>query len=317
MGSESGDVRRRAVLIYNPMSGRRKGPTWVPRLLQCLKAGGFDVRPWPTATAGDATVLARRAVEQGVEVAFALGGDGTLREVAAGLLGSDVALGPLPAGTTNVLALALGIPRRPLVAAELLCRQSVQTMDVGLVGDEPFLMLASCGLDADIMSRQNSDHKRRFGKLAIALLGLRRWWAYDYVTHHLEIDGVEQSSQFFALANIPLYAGNFRLAPDANPSDGLLDLVLFAGRGRWATLGLALDLLLGRHRRRRDIEMRPVAELVLTGPPSVPVQLDGDIVYVEPPVRIGIAEQRLRILAPPLPPRSPSADSTHAQEMPA
>lgn len=289
---------RRAVLIYNPMSGRRQGPAQVPRLLQCLKDGGFEVQPLPTAKQGDATALARRAVADGVEVAFALGGDGTLREVAAGLLGSSVALGPLPAGTTNVLALALGIPRRPLAAAECLCRQSIRTMDVGTVGREPFLMLASCGLDADIMSRQNSDHKRRFGKLAILALGIRRWWSYDYALHHLVIEGVETSSPFFALANIPLYAGNFSLAPGADPDDGKLDLVLFRGRGRWATLGLGLDLIRGRHRRRRDVEMRTLDELVLEGPTSLPVQLDGDIVFVEPPVRIGIAEEKLCLLAP-------------------
>ncbi len=306
---------RRAVLIYNPMSGRHQGPAWVPRLVQCLEAGGFEVQPQPTAMRGDATALARRAVAQGVEVAFALGGDGTLREVAAGLLGSPVALGPLPAGTTNVLARALGIPLRPMVAAEFLCRQSVQTMDVGLVGQEPFLMLASCGLDADIMSRQNSDLKRRFGKLAILALGLRRWWSYDYATHHLQIDGVETTSEFFALANIPLYAGNFRLAPDANPHDGELNLVLFKGHGRWATLSLGWDLLLGRHRRRRDVEMRVVRELVLEGPASIPVQLDGDIVYVEPPVRLGIAKQQLSVLAPAI--SQTGAQSTHAQEVPA
>lgn len=289
---------RRAVLIYNPTSGRQLGAAQVPHIEARLRAGGFDVQPKPTAAAGDATVLARRAVEEGVEVAFALGGDGTLREVAAGLLGSSVALGPLAAGTTNVLALALGIPRQPVEAAEFLCRAPVRQIDVGLVGDQPFLMLASCGLDADIMSRQSSEHKRRFGKLAILWLGLRRWWSYDYNSHHLDLAGREDRSEFFALTNIPLYAGKFRLAPDADPFDGHLDLVLFRGRGRWAMLGLGRDLVLGRHQHRSDVEMGPLQELVLTGPSNVPVQLDGDIIYIEPPVRIGLAPERLRILAP-------------------
>lgn len=289
---------RRAALIFNPTSGRQQGESRVPRIVERLRLGGFDVAAQPTTAAGDGTRLARLAVDEGVEVVFALGGDGTLREVAAGLLGSSVALGVLAAGTTNVLALALGLPRHPVAAADYLCRAPVRSMDVGLVGQEPFLMLASCGLDADIMSRQNSDLKRRFGKLAILWLGLKRWWSYSYPQHHLVLPGREISTEFFALSNIPLYAGTFRLAPLADPFDRHLDLLVFHGRGRGAMFGFGRDLVLGRHHRRRDVEIQSSTKVVLTGPSSVPVQLDGDIVYVEPPVRIGLAPQRLKILAP-------------------
>ena len=291
-------MMRRAVLIYNPASGQRRGPEWVPNIIRRLESGGFEVMPQPTAAAGDATSLARQAAEDGVEVVFALGGDGTLRETAAGLLGTSVALGPLPGGTTNVLTRALDIPQEPLQAASVLCEAPAREIDVGLVGDEPYLMLASCGLDADIMRRQNQVPKRTFGKAAIFFLGLWRWWAYDYPLHRIEVAGQVHDLPFFALCNIPLYAGDFRLAPGAEPSSGHLELVRFESRGRWASFRFGVDLTRGRLQQRPDIHMQSVDELRVLAPSSLTVQLDGDIVEVEAPVRIGLASQRLRVLAP-------------------
>ncbi|MCG8458877.1 MAG: hypothetical protein MI919_21570, partial [Holophagales bacterium] len=137
---------RRVVLIYNPKSGRQVAHRAVPKLIATLSSS-FDIEPLPTASPGDATRLAREhAAAADIEVAFALGGDGTLREVAKGLIGSSVALGPLPAGTANVLAYTLRLPRRSLAAARALTRGEVREMDVGMAGDEPFLMMASAGL---------------------------------------------------------------------------------------------------------------------------------------------------------------------------
>src|SRR5262249_43385485 len=96
---------RRAALIYNPTSGRRKHAQVLDPVLATLRGGGFAVEPAPTSYAGEATVLARGLAADGCEAVFSLGGDGTAREVAAGLLGTPTALGFLPGGTANVLTL--------------------------------------------------------------------------------------------------------------------------------------------------------------------------------------------------------------------
>jgi diacylglycerol kinase (ATP) len=288
---------RSAELIYNPRSGRQLATGELPRVLETLEAGGFHVEPRPTTGPGAATELARGAVARGVEVAFAMGGDGTLREVAAGLLGSPVALGLLPAGTTNVLALALGLPRRALKAAQAAAGLEVREIDAGMVGDEPFLMLASCGVDAAVMAGQDGDLKRRFGKAAIAWLALEQLRSYTFPPFELRFEGRREEVEYFAACNIPFYAGSFRMAPEAVWHDGLLDLLLFRGRGRLASLGFFRDLGLGRHHKRRDVEIRQVAELELLGEEGLPVQIDGDVIWVEPPVRIALAAERLRVLA--------------------
>lgn len=293
---------RRAILIYNPKSGRQVATRVLPAVLETLRVAGFEVEPAATAGPGDATRLAREsAAGSSIETAFAMGGDGTLREVARGLLGSEVALAPLPSGTTNVLALALGLPGRALDAARVMATCRRRRLDVGLAGDEPFLMQASAGLDAAVMARQDSDAKKRFGKAAVAWTGVHQWWRYGYPRIELRFGGRVERVSHFAACNIPFYAGAFRMAPDADPGDGRLDLVLFRGAGRAATLGFARDLGLGRHLGRADVESRPVEELELIGPPGIPVQIDGDILSQPVPVRISLSGDRLWVLTPERP----------------
>ncbi len=292
---------RNAVLIYNPKSGRQVAKRVLPAVLEAVGTAGFRPEPVATTGPGDATRLAREATgDPAIEVVFAMGGDGTLREAARGLLGSEVALGPLPTGTTNVLALALGLPQNALGAARAMARCKRRAFDVGLAGDEPFLMQVSAGLDAAVMARQDSDAKKRFGKAAIAWTGLGQWWSYDYPRFELRASGRIERVSHFAACNIPFYAGAFRMAPGADPGDGRLDLVLFRGTGRAATLGFARDLGLGRHLKRPDVETRRVEELELVGPPGEYLaQIDGDVLSGPMPLKISMSEERLWIMAAP------------------
>lgn len=276
----------------------------LPEVLEHLRAGGFTVEPTPTGAPGDATRLAQEAVDAGVDVVFAMGGDGTLREAAKGLLSSTAnrentpALGILPAGTTNVLSIALGLPQNPLAAAKVLPHCEITEIDVGRIGEEPFLMLVSYGLDAVVMAHQNSDAKKRYGKAAVVWTALREFSSYDYPTVDLEADGSRHAVPFFAACNIPHYGGAFQMAPDANPTDGLLDLVLFHGHTPTATLGFAKDLMLGRHTQRPDVDTATVDRIDLLEPKRITVQIDGDPLTVETPVRVTVGSERLRVLVP-------------------
>ena len=292
-------MNRRASLIFNPKSGKQTAKRLWPRLQSLLAEGGFEVEPLPTAGPGDATRLAREVVKQGgQDVVFALGGDGTLREVAAGLLGSSVALGPIPGGTANVLTIALDIPRKPLAAAKALAGGSIRTMDVGSAAAIPFLMMVSGGLDAWVMSSQSSEMKRRFGALAVAVSGIKHWWRYSYPEIELRIEGKPIRVTFFSVSNIRQYGGSFRLAPGADYADGLLDVVLFRGRGRWAVPSLALDIFLGRHHRRDDLEIRQMRDLVVVGPLPHGLQIDGDVIEVDLPIDLEVSASALNVLTP-------------------
>lgn len=289
---------RPAVLVYNPKSGRQNARRLLPKVLEVLRTGGFDVAPRPTVGPGDATRLARDAREEAAEVVFALGGDGTVREVAAGLLGSDTILGILPAGTANVLARAFSLPSEPRAAARALRAAEPREIDVGLVGETPFLMMASCGLDAMVIRQQSPGLKKVLGPAAVALTTLEHWWTYTYPEIELRFAGREERATLAVVANIPYYGGPFRIAPDADVRDRRLDLVLFRGRGRAAALAFGCDLALGQHMRRSDVETVQVEEVEILGPPGLAAQIDGDALSAGPPLRIALASERLRVLLP-------------------
>jgi len=197
-----------------------------------------------------------------------------------------------------VLARALGLPPEPRAAAAALAGLPTQSLDVGLAGATPFLMMVSAGLDASLLAVLDGEVKRRFGRVGMAAQGIAHWWRYAYPALEVEADGRPLRASFAAVSNIPLYAGPYRLIPSADPGDGRLDLLLFTGTGRGATLGFALDLLRGTHLRRADVAVVQVEEVVLHGPAGTFAQVDGDLCREELPVRIRLAPHGVRVLAP-------------------
>ena len=288
---------RPAALIYNPAAGRRRGHELAAGIVQVLAAGGWQAEGIATAARGHGTALARElAIAGRVEAVFALGGDGTLREVGEGLLGSAMALGPLPGGTTNVLVRALGLPLEPLAAARALAGGRLRPLNVGFCGATPFLMMVSAGLDAAVMSDLPGGLKARWGMAAVLAHGIGAWWRYGFPRVTARWDGGEASGAFACVCNIPLYAGPLAMVPAARFDDDLLDLVLLRTPGRGAALGFAADLLRGRHLARRDVATATVRELDLLGPPELPLQVDGDPCREALPLRVRLGEERLQVL---------------------
>ena len=288
----------RAVLIHNPAAGSSTRASLIDDVSRILRGGGVEIRSAPTETSGHATEIAREVAREGsVDWALAFGGDGTVREVAKGLLGSNVALGPLAGGTTNVIARSLGLSVDPHQAARQLLESAPIDCDVGLCGDEPFLMQATLGLDAAIMAEVPARLKRIAGRAAVALSGLRTWARYPSPRITYAADGETSSAYFVAACNIAHYAGDFLLAPQAGFQTRRLDLVTLETPGRPALLRFVLRLALGRHLEMKGVASRSIDRLELPAPLGAPLQLDGDHLELEPPLRIRLADQRLRLLA--------------------
>ena len=289
---------RRAVLVYNPKSGRQTSRRLLPSVLTELSDGGFEVRPTPTRGPGDATTLAREAANEGIEVVFAMGGDGTLREVAAGLLGSESALGTLPAGTANVLSYAFGLPRNARRAARLLTGCQVQEVDVGLAGETPFLMMTSSGFDASVMARQSSGAKRLLGPAAVVGNAVSHLSSYTYPEVEIRCGGRLYSARFAAISNIAYYGGPFRMAPAADFRDRRLDVTVFQGRGAAATASFIIDVVVGRHLKRSDVEVLQAESVEVLQATQAPIQVDGDVIAPPLPLTVSLAAERLRVLLP-------------------
>jgi len=290
-------VTRRAALLFNPRAGQGRGARTLKAISAELRTA-FTLDERPTEGPQHCRALTRDAVERGLDAVFVLGGDGTLREAASELVGTATALGPLPGGTTNVVAGALGLPADPVAAARALTTAEVLPLDVGRAGDGVFLMQVSGGLDARVMAAVDPRWKRRFGKLAIAWTGLREWARYDFPLFSLEVDGRPAAATGFVVANLAQYAGQFEIVPGARADDRQLELLLFRGRQRRDALGFALDLARGRHTTRADVEVRRVECVRLMSPPQLELQGDGDSFVAAPPFELRLSSRRLKVLAP-------------------
>jgi YegS/Rv2252/BmrU family lipid kinase len=291
---------RPALLIWNPASGG--GGRWanrMPEIRALLAAGGFDVDVAPTTEPGHATALAAEACNDGgCEVVFGLGGDGTLREVATSLLGTGVPLGILPGGTTNVLALALGIPSSPVRAAALYGATEARSLDVGVAAGIPFLMMVSAGVDSDVLRRVSQSAKRRFGRLAVAAQALPALRAHASTVRTVVAGDRRLEGTFVLASNVRYYGGPFEITPAASPLDGVLDFAVFSGRGRLAMLELALDVATGTHLARSDFSTWKGTAARIEGAGEAWVQIDGDPMQLPLPIEIALVPERLTILLP-------------------
>jgi diacylglycerol kinase family enzyme len=293
---------RRAALIYNPIAGTGGHERVLDAIVRTFRREGFLLEPVPTTAPGQATQLAGELAREGrAEAIFALGGDGTVREVAAGLMGSKAPLGILPGGTSNLMALTLGLPRDPVAAAALLSRVPPRPFDVGMAGDSAFLMMISAGVDGRALAGVGRrPFRSRLGKKSAVLLrGIGEWWRYGYPEIDVVADGERLPPATFAVvANIPYYGGAFRMAPGARPDDRRFELVTFHGSGRAATLAFVLGVVSGWHTRRRDVAIRTVEDVVLTVPPEAGVQVDGDTVALGGAIHVRLAHAPVMMLAP-------------------
>jgi len=290
-------VTRRAALLFNPRAGQGRGARTLTAISAELRTA-FALEERPTEGPKHCRALARDAVERGLDAVFVLGGDGTLRVAASELVGTATALGPLPGGTTNVVAGSLGLPADSVAAARALTAAGERELDVGRAGDGVFLMQVSGGLDARVMAAVDPRWKRRFGKLAVAWTGLREWARYRFPLFALEVDGEPHAATGFVVANLAQYAGQFEIVPGARADDRQLELLLFRGRRRREALGFALDLARGRHTTRADVEVHRVGRVRLASPPRLELQGDGDPFVASPPFELRLSSRRLRILAP-------------------
>lgn len=266
----------RATLIINPAARGVPRDIDGAELVAYLARRGVRTELIVPGSAAETTRQARLSAERGEDFLFVLGGDGSVRDAALGLAGSETALAAVPAGTVNIWAKEAGIPsgiRRALHAHTY--GQSIH-MDLGRADDQVFLLMAGVGWDAQIARRVSHRVKRVSGELAYMLQAalmapalrpkLTRWTTSAGVT--------ERSLAWMVLSNSRLYGGKVRLTPEAAVDDGKLDVLAFCPDRVTDTIRLATKVVRGA---REDRSMhRERDESVTVETPGLPVQLDGD-----------------------------------------
>ncbi|MGC8475368.1 MAG: diacylglycerol/lipid kinase family protein [Acetobacteraceae bacterium] len=268
------------LIVFNPAAGnRRVHRLW--RVLDILTANGIRCEVARTSAPGDARAFAAAAAAAGTRVVVAAGGDGTIAEVAAGLLGSPTALGVIPLGTANVLALEHDLPRAPRAIAAALAFGRTRPLWPGLARDRAggarlFTQMLGFGFDAAVVARVGTRLKRVLGRGAYAAQTLRTLFDFEFVPIRLCIDGMATTAAGVIVTKGRLYAGPYRLAPEADPAVPGFSVVLFDRAGPGAVAAYAAALLRGRLPIAPGLRRLRAAGLTLPGNATLPAQADGD-----------------------------------------
>jgi len=218
--------KQRILFVINPISGGKKKKDVEKRVMADLDAALFEAAFAYTAYAGHANELAAHAVADGVDVVVAVGGDGTINEIAAALVGSETVLGIIPEGSGNGLALYLGIPLNERAAIRRLNKAEQIIIDSGTINDLPFFNMAGIGFDASVSDRFANDNIR--GPIGYMKAVLTEISTYKPKRYRLDIDGevIDREAFMVSVANSPQYGNNAYVAPQASVTDGLLDVCI-------------------------------------------------------------------------------------------
>jgi YegS/Rv2252/BmrU family lipid kinase len=291
----------RAVLIYNPAAGRRGAAREpIAQFRHMLAERGIQLEARATSGPGEAADLARQAIERGVDCLIVRGGDGTVNEALQGLVGSAVPLAIWPAGTANVLASVLGIPRRLPDVVRMIAERQICEVSVGRANGRYFVLMVGIGLDASIVQEVNPDLKRRLGLLAYWFAGLKHLVTWKAPVFTLQLPGQQIRATFAAIANVPSYGGGIRMAPDARPETEEFRVCAITSRCKllYALVYLPLTFL-GWHIHLPGVlymSARGGRAWADSGEP-IPFQVDGELAGTLP-VEFELIPRALRVIVP-------------------
>ncbi len=289
--------RKRIDIIVNPAAGSRNGGLFDAVVRRLHDKGAF-VRCFDTERPGHATELAERCAREAyADVIVAAGGDGTINEVARGLLGHPTPLGVLPLGTANVLAIELGQKGRARSVADTLLNGEAKLIGTGLVNGEMFLLMVGAGFDGAVVGAIRPELKRRFGKLAFVWEGLKKWATGPGYSISVGVDGVPKEAAWVVVTNARHYAGPFVLSQEAEITEPYQEAFLFRKASRLAFAGYFLGLALGKAARMPGVEVVRFQALEIEGDGPVPVEVDGDTA-ADAPLTISPGTQFLRLVVP-------------------
>jgi diacylglycerol kinase (ATP) len=275
------------------------------RAVDILRRQGHNLTIVPTAGPGTATEIARQHVRDGYDLVLATGGDGTINEVAEGLVYSQVPLGILPSGTANVLASEMKLGSRLVRSAKRLEQSRPYRISVGHVTCDDgaisrhFLLMAGIGLDAHIVYHVSGSLKARTGKLAYWIAG---WSALGRRLPEFQVQagGKQRRCSFALVSKVRNYGGDLEIARHVSLFDDHFEVLLFEGHSTfpyvkylWGVMTNRLDGMNGVTILRSDC-----LEVSAPEDQRIYVQVDGE--FTGPlPARIRIVPDALTMLVPP------------------
>jgi diacylglycerol kinase (ATP) len=286
-------------IIANPTAGKGSAARHFARAQARLESAGIVTVVVETQHFGHGTTLARRAAEEGRPIVVALGGDGTIRDVAAGLADTQTVMGILPLGTGNDLARSLGIPFVLEDAADILAKGVVRVIDLGEETSGIFTVVAGTGFAAEVSDE--AARTRLFRGSAAYYTGVfKALMRLRPVPTRLTFDDqtVETETVFVMAQNAPYCGGGQLMAPGASLDDGTLDIVVVSAVGRLDLIQTFPKVYDGKHITHPAFHLYRSTSVEVESARPVLKMNDGDVIGKEP-LKAWVRPRALRVLVHP------------------
>lgn len=298
----SGTDARVVKVIVNPQANHGQAATLIPAVRHAARDWN-DAEVLVTDHYGQATELA--AGFSDIDAVVVVGGDGSIFEVVNGLAGSGklgIPLGIIPAGSGNDFSKALGLPRDFKAATALIGRWQTRCVDLGTVDGRVFTNSLAVGFDARVAHLANEiKEKTQKTGISLYLTALWRIMFGDYYCHDVRLrfnDGewLEKKILLAAINNGSTYGGGFRITPDAENDDGLLDVCVIDALPRWQVFWRLPFAIAGRHKWMKQTSFHRVTTVDIQSDKPLPAALDGELI-LDKTFRIEVKPGSLTVLA--------------------
>lgn len=271
----------KVLFIVNPTAGKGAAMKEVPRIESIMdKLKGVEYSIKYTEKAGHATEIAKYGAEQGYDIAFAVGGDGTVNEVVNGLVCTDTALGVIPGGSGNDFIRSLGIQGDTCSIIQHTLYGTRKPVDVGIINDRYFINISSVGFDAEVvLATQKAKRYFLSGSAAYVagLIGTIFSRKSDRIKMVIDDNVIEEKVLLVAVANGRYYGGGMMAAPEAVLDDGLFDICLIANMSRLKMLVLFPQFMKGKHKKFKEVSFYRSKKVLIESVNPMPVNVDGEV----------------------------------------
>jgi diacylglycerol kinase (ATP) len=277
-----------AKLIYNPMAGRMRARQLLPEISHTLQSLGMTTDVVQTRAPGDAIQLAQHARNEGFALVIAVGGDGTVNEVANGLLaaaGDEIAgrLGIIPVGTGNDFFKVLCPNADWRAACRRIAQGQVRRIDVARVNERVFINNVGIGFDAQVGIEAQKIRWLRGQAVYLAALARNMLFTYrtPQVTLQLDDQLLKQPITMCTIGNGRCSGGGFWVTPQAELDDGLLDVCVVNALSKPKMLALVPRVMQGTHIHDQAVRIVHARHITITSGEPLPVHADGEILYTD------------------------------------
>lgn len=274
-------------IIYNPTSHRFNQKT-LDQIQNYMDLHSKELQLFPTEYANHAQEIVLELIPKNPKAIVAMGGDGTINEVAQNLVNQSIPLGIIPSGTANVLALELGVPQDPVHAMEIILSANTQNINIGKIvyksDDEDksryFLLMAGIGTDAHICKNINTSVKKFLGKGAYGIETLKSL-AKKSTCFDLHLNQKTYLSQQTIVSNSRFYGGQYIVTPDASPLNKDFQICTLNSDSQLDLMQLLLRIGVQKHQKMKHVEL-VISNEVKIHTQDISIQIDGDYIGTSP-----------------------------------